>query len=222
MNFSAVQLLIYELCDSIFMKKSFFVLFKISLLILPVVLTSCDGSGQQALQSSEDAPEVKQTQSQVEVSSVLQSFINASIARQYDVYYELLSEQDRAVKSREVFLQEKQPGGVTLADAFYDKITYRIEHIEVDKDKAKVSVEYNYPNVEFMIKDMFGLSILSDFTDQEIIKMKEQLSQAYQGKSLPMKTTKRQFVLVRQPAGWRVLLGWKKALSHNVSGSGGY
>ena len=154
------------------MKNSFFVLLKISLLIL---VASCDRSPQQALQSSEDTPEVEQSQAQTEVTAVLESFIDASIARQYKIYYEFLSEQDRAAKSREIFLQEKQAGGVTLADAFYDKITYRIETVEVVNDQARASVEYNFPDVEFMIKDKFGLSILSDFTEAEISKMKSQL-----------------------------------------------
>lgn len=200
---------------TIFMKKTSLAIISPGFYLLLALLVACEGSQQQPTESSMDTPEQKQAQSRLEASAVLEEFIDASIARQYSRYYDLLSEQDQAVKSRDDFIQEKAPQGVTLADAFYDRIQYRIESIQVDADRAEALVNYRYPNVEFMIKDMFGLSILSDFTDAEIVDMKQRLEQAYQEKPLPMKTSSRKFVLLKQAPGWRVSLGWKKSVAGN-------
>lgn len=191
------------------MKKLVSTLLNASVVALLILLAGCDGS-QPLSDSAVDMPASKQSLSQQQVTEVLQTFIDASISRDYQAYYQLLSEQDKAIRSQATFLEEKQANGVTLADAFYAQISYRIEDVVIDNGQAKVVVDYRYPNVEYMIKDMFGLSILSDFTQDEIIKMKAQLEQAYQDKPVPMKASTRHFVLLQEAPGWRVLLGWKK------------
>jgi len=192
------------------MKNFISTLLNTSAVVMLLLLAGCDGSQQQLSESAMDMSASKHDQVKEQVGEVLQAFIKASISRDYRAYYALLSKQDKAVKSLSAFEQEKQAHGVSLADAFYDRINYRIEDIIVDKDRAKAVVDYRFPNVEFMIKDMFGLSILSDFTQDEIIKMKAQLEQAYQDKPLPMKASTRHFVLLKEDQGWRVLLNWKK------------
>lgn len=192
------------------MKNLVSTLFNTSVVTLLLLLAGCDGSQQQLSESTVDVLVNEQSQAQQQVTEVLQKFIDASIARDYQAYYQLLSKQDQAVKSLPAFVEEKQAGGPTLADAFYRQIDYRIEEVVIDNAQARVVVDYRYPNVEYMIKDMFGLSILSDFTQDEILKMKAQLEQAYQDKPLPMKASIRNFVLLQEATGWRVLLNWKK------------
>jgi hypothetical protein len=193
------------------MKKLVSTLFNTCVVPLLVLLAGCDGSQQQLSESAVEVPVSKQSQPQQQVTEVLRTFIDASIARDYQAYYQLLSEQDKAVRSLADFVEEKQAAGVTLADAFYAQINYHIEDVVIDNGRARVVVEYRYPNVEYMIKDMFGLSILSDFTQDEMVKMKAQLEQAYQDKPVPMKASTRHFVLLQEAPGWRVLLGWKKS-----------
>lgn len=194
-----------------FMSKTLSNLFYIIFALLLMALAGCDSSQQQAPQSDVALTVDQQADAGPEARAVLDRFIQASIARNYPAYYGLLSQQDQAARSLQAFIQEKTQGGVTLADAFYDRIQYRIETMVVEADSATAMVDYRFPNVEFMIKDTFGLSILSDFTDAEIRDLKMRLESAYQDKSLPMKTSRRNFRLLREADGWRVLLGWKKS-----------
>jgi hypothetical protein len=180
------------------------------LLSLFALLAACDGVEQQSLVAKIDRPDGKHSTASLEVSAVLERFIDASIARQYGEYYDLLSTKDQGVRTRQSFVDEKQTGDVTLADAFYDKISYRVEAVVIEEGQATVLVEYRYPDVEYMIKKQFGLSVLSDLTDQEIVRMKDELEQAYSVKPLPMKSRKREFTLLRQVDGWRVYLGWDR------------
>lgn len=172
------------------------------------LLFGCEPSGQQA---QVDVSQARHGSEQQQAESVLTEFLDASVARDFGRRYDLLSAKDRASKSRDSYIAEQTPSKPTLADAFYKNIAYHIEQLELNGDQAKAMVEYRYPDVERMIKKQFGLSILSDFTDQETLELKHKLEAAYQDQPMPMRSSRKAYTLLREQGQWRVYLGWDVA-----------
>lgn len=195
-------------CDTPLRNRLPVLLLKFVLLLPFGLMAGCEDSQQQPTETVADVAGQEHNLSTQEVREVLETFVDASVRRDYSTYYDLLSAKDHNAVSRQDFLAAKQAEGASLADAFYEKVSHRIGDVVIDKDRAHALVEYRFPDVEYMIKHVFGLSILSDFTQKEIMQMKTELAQAYQDKPVPMKSRNQNFELVREEAGWRVYLRW--------------
>lgn len=145
------------------------------------------------------------------VDAALKRFIHAAINRQHTNYYDMLSNKDRAAKSREKYLQEQQQLQPNLADAYFERITYKITAITVNGTAAKVEAIYQFPDVESMIKKVYNLSVLDQQALPPLNAMKQKLDNAYAGKVLPMKAVTHHFNLIQENNDWHVYIEWDKA-----------
>ena len=183
---------------------------KLLFLTLPLLgLLACDNSPQQ-VQPDIDMPAVRHAQVKADATTQLEKFINASIRRQHDDYYNLITSQDQAIKTRAQYLDEQTRLQPNLADAYFEKISYVISALDITGTTAKAEVVYQFPDAERMIKKVYNLAILDIKSLPPLDEMKQKIDQTYQGKLIPMKAVTRHFNLLRESTGWRVAVGWNK------------
>lgn len=176
---------------------------------LSLCIAACDKIPE-PIQASIDIPVETQAQSSADAEITLKQFIDASINRQHNAYYDLLSEKDHAIKTREKYLEEQQQLQPNLADAYFHDITYQISAITLSGNDASAEVIYHFPDAERMIKQVYNLAILEKQGLPALDEMKQQMDIAFKDKPLPMKTATRHFNLVQENNAWRVYLGWDK------------
>jgi hypothetical protein len=172
-------------------------------------ITACDKIPEPG-QASIAIPVVTQTQSTADAEIILKQFIDASINRHHNEYYDLLSEKDHAIKTREKYLEEQQQLQPNLADKYFHDITYQITAITFSGNDASAEVIYHFPDAERMIKQVYNLAILDKPGLPTLDEMKLQMDMAYKGKPMPMKTVTRHFNLVMENNNWRIHVGWNK------------
>lgn len=181
--------------------------------LLPVylyALLACnDGSGQLA-ESEIQEPDIKASRNDAAVASLLTQFIDASINRRHEDYYDLLSAKDKSIKTKDDYLEQQNSLQPNLADHYFHRITYKITSMTVDKGEAKVEVLYQFPDVERMIKQVYNLAVLGEKQLPALDEMKQRLDLEFQDKPLPMKSKTRQFTLLKEDGEWRVYVGWDK------------
>ncbi len=184
------------------------------LLLVPglLLLAACEPNGQQP---SIDLQQPTHATAQQKVEAVVRVFVDASIKRDFASQYQVVSSADKQVKTLDQYVAEKAPRERTLADSFYQQISYSIEDVKVGDDQALVRVAYRFPDVERMIKERFGLSVLGKITDEKFDSMRQQLEAAYQNKVPPMKHSTRDYQLRKESSGWRIYLGWDKATQNS-------
>ena len=161
-------------------------------------------------QANIDTPVEIQIQTTVDAEITLKKFIDASITRQHSEYYDLLSEKDRAIKTREKYLEEQQQLQPNLADNYFHDITYQISAITLSGNNASAEVIYHFPDAERMIKQVYNLAILEKQGLPALDEMKQQMDIAFKDKPLPMKTITRHFNLLQENNNWRVYMDWDK------------
>ena len=172
-------------------------------------LSACDNSPKQTRASS-NMPAEKHTQATTGPEIILKQFIDASIQRQHSDFYNTLSTRDQATKTKEQYLDEQQKLQPNLADAYFKDISYQITAITLQGTEAHADVNYLYPDVERMIKQVYNLSILDSSALPPLDEMKLQIDTAFKDKPLPIKKITRRFNLIQENNAWRVHLGWDK------------
>jgi hypothetical protein len=179
------------------------------ILITGICLLACDNKLEQ-IQPSFEIQDEKQTGSTADAELILKQFIDASISRHHADYYDLLSAKDRAIKTKEKYLEEQQQLQPNLADAYFQEITYEITSVTLNGAEATADVTYLYPDVERMIKQVYNLSILDKATLPSLDEMKLQIDTAFKDKPLPKKTITRHFTLLQENKDWRLYMAWDK------------
>lgn len=181
---------------------------KLMILVITVGwLSACDKTSEPK-DPAFDAPETKQVEASAEIELTLRRFIDVSIQRRHEDYYNLLSSRDQAIKSKADYLKEQSQLQPNLADAYFDKINYNIVAIKQNNNEARAEVLYHFPDVERMIKQVYNLQILNNQSLPPLDEMKQQLDAAYKNQPLPAKQVTRQFNLLKEAGQWRVHIGW--------------
>lgn len=173
-------------------------------------LPACNETSGQLAEPEMQESDIKASQNDAELESVLTQFIHASINRQHEEYYELLSSKDKSIKTKDEYLEQQNSIQPNLADHFFHKITFDIKTITIQGEEAKAEVLYQFPDVERMIKQVYNLAVLGDQQLPALDEMKQRLDVEYQDKSLPMKSKTRYFTLLNENGVWRVYVGWDK------------
>jgi hypothetical protein len=177
--------------------------------LIALWLGACENSPHQT-RADIDLPAAKDAHTTVSAETVLKKFIEASIKRQHTEFYDLLSNKDQATKTKEAYLQEQLKLQPNLADAYFQEITFEISSIKHNANEARAEVNYQYPDVERMIKKVYNLSILDPSALPALDEMKLQIDMAFKDNPLPKKTITRHFNLIRENNNWAVYLGWDK------------
>lgn len=162
-------------------------------------------------QATNETPEQKQLPATINAETILKQFIDASINRRHAEYYDLLSARDHAIKTRLQYLEEQGKLQPNLADEYFHDITYQITSITLNGSTAAAEVDYQFPDAERMIKQLYNLSVLDAGALPALDEMKKQMDATFRDKPLPMKNVKRHFNLVQENNDWRVYIGWDKS-----------
>lgn len=180
------------------------------MLISLYALQACNDTSGKMAEPRMQEPDVKASQNDAELVSVLTQFIEASINRRHGDYYDLLSSKDKKIKTKDEYLEQQNSIQPNLADHYFHKITYKISALKVEGEEAKAEVLYQFPDVERMIKQVYNLSVLGEQQLPTLDEMKQRMDLEFQGKILPMKSKTRHFTLLNEKGEWRVYVGWDK------------
>ena len=173
-------------------------------------LQACNDTSGQLAELEIQEPDVKAAQHDAALESVLTQFIDASINRRHEEFYDLLSSKDKSIKTKDEYLEQQNSIQPNLADHYFHKITYKIATLKIEGEEAKAEVLYQFPDVERMIKQVYNLAVLGEQQLPALDAMKQRLDVEYQDKPLPMKSKNRHFTLLKEKGEWRVYVGWDK------------
>lgn len=146
--------------------------------------------------------------------SVLSSYMEAKISGDFQRAYQLLSAEDRQVKSLEEFRGAENASDMqALTDLVQEHTSYEIQDVQMDGDKATAAVDIKIPDLSGMMGDFLALAFQSAFSGEDAQpdeKEIEKMLEKYKGKDMPTKTETFTFQLRKEGDGWKVFLDWKK------------
>jgi len=143
---------------------------------------------------------------------VLEKYLDASLHGRPEEAYTFLSSEDKGVKSPEEYISERSSGKNESAfrEILYDKITHRIEYLQIKDDTASANVSITTPDFAVMFRDLYAAAFGSieqeTLTPEEIDRL---MAERYKDKGLPMTTTVKTYNLLKEEGGWRIHHGWK-------------
>jgi len=141
----------------------------------------------------------------------LAKYLDASLHERYDEAYQYISSKDRAVKTLQEYKSEFSKEESPLGQLLLSKVSYNIKDIQIEKGKAKATVEITMPDFSSIMGDLLGAAFASAFGQKKDQKAMEQmLADKYKDKEMPMVTQSNTFNLIKESDGWKVFLNWEK------------
>jgi hypothetical protein len=152
---------------------------------------------------------------EVPPEAVAVEYARALYARDLSRAYRLLSAQDRERKTEAVFVAEGDaPTGNALELASHLATFIEIASAErtITGDRAEVKLKLTLPDanaaeVAGLARD-WGEKALNAISDKELEKIRKGLDELHRSGRLPTLEGEERFELVREGAGWRVVVDW--------------
>jgi hypothetical protein len=146
-----------------------------------------------------------------DVLTVLQDYLTAVYARDYATAYQWLSEADRRQKSLAQYEQDNQPfkgASLALAQRLAKEIVIREAVVERQGDRATVQTTLGLPNgnAEEVSRLLLAPSGFEEAPRAELEERMAKLDALIASGQLPRLDAEDTWTLVRDPAGWRILL----------------
>jgi hypothetical protein len=143
--------------------------------------------------------------------TVLQDYLTAVYARDYATAYQWLSEADRRQKSLAQYEQDNQPfkgASLALAQRLAKEIVIREAVVERQGDRATVQTTLGLPNgnAEEVSRLLLAPSGFEEAPRAELEERMAKLDALIASGQLPRLDSEDTWTLVRDPAGWRILL----------------
>lgn len=140
---------------------------------------------------------------------VLSQYLTAIYQSDYAKSYELLSDSDKKMKSKEAYCtppQEVSP----LIKALSGKTTFNIKNVTISGDKANATVDVTQPDIASVAGELFGKAMFSAMAGKSAAKdIEKSTLEKLNDNKIPTVTRVEQFDLVREKGGWRVYLSWE-------------
>jgi hypothetical protein len=146
------------------------------------------------------------------ILTVLQSYMAAVYARDYATAYQWLSAADRRLKSLADYEQDNQPftgASLVLAQRLAREMVIREAVVERQADRATVRITLSLPdgNAEDVSRLLLAPSGVEEAPRHELEERMAKLEALMASGQLPHLEVEDTWTLVRDPAGWRILLG---------------
>ncbi|MEM6338261.1 MAG: hypothetical protein AAF752_16930 [Bacteroidota bacterium] len=139
---------------------------------------------------------------------VLGYFLGSLFEKDFDTYHKLASTPDRTAKSLDSLKVEFAPGPADLITDFVFRFTkFQVTDVQIAGDTATVQIRGTSPAPQFLMRD--AQIIQRDLGADTPMETKlNVLSQRYQMAGSPTEPLEAGYRLVKEDAGWRVLVGW--------------
>jgi cobyrinic acid a,c-diamide synthase len=146
-----------------------------------------------------------------DVLTVLQDYLTAVYARDYATAYQWLSEADRRQQSLAQYEQDNQPfkgASLALAQRLAKEIVIREAVVERQGDRATVQTTLGLPNgnAEEVSRLLLAPGGFEEAPRAELEERMAKLDALIASGQLPRLDSEDTWTLVRDPAGWRILL----------------
>lgn len=97
--------------------------------------------------------------------SVLSQYLEAYYSGNYEQAYQLLSEEDRQVKSLEEYQgAEKEKEFTEFAEYLQEQTSFKIKDMQAEGEQASAAVELKLPDLGAMMGDILSLAFQSAFS----------------------------------------------------------
>jgi hypothetical protein len=145
------------------------------------------------------------------ILAVLQAYLAALYARDYATAYPWISEADRRLKSLAQYEQDHQPfkgASLVLAQRLAREMVIREAVVERQGDRATVRTTLSLPdgNAEDVSRLLLAPSGVEEAPMDELGERMTTLEALIVSGKLPRLEVEDTWTLVRDPAGWRILL----------------
>jgi hypothetical protein len=146
-----------------------------------------------------------------EILTVLQAYLVAAYARDYATAYQWLSEADQRSKSLTRYEQDNQPftgASLVLAQRLAKEIVIRQSVVERQGDRASVRTTLSLPagNADEVSHLLLASGGFEEVPNDELEERMAKLEALIASGQLPRLEAEDTWTLVRDSAGWRVLL----------------
>lgn len=172
--------------------------------ILISLLSACGGEADQtATYRPPPEPEKILTPEQT-----VRELVSAYLDKRLGEYYHLVATIDKEAKSLAELQVEFAPSSSDLVTDYLFKFTsFRIDSTSVDGDSALVYVTSHSPNVERVIREAAVVE-RSVGADAELLTKLSLLNERLRLGGGPREENQTVYFLVREPRGWRAVVGW--------------
>jgi len=146
------------------------------------------------------------------ILAVLQAYMTAVYARDYATAYQWISEADRRLKSLAHYERDNEPftgASLVLAQRLAREMIIQEAVVERQGDRATVRTTLSLPagNAEAVSRLLLAPGGVEEAPRDEIKERMAKLEALVASGQLPRLEVEDTWTLVRDPAGWRILLG---------------
>ena len=144
----------------------------------------------------------------------LAQYVSACLEGRYEEAWQLLSQEDRAAKSLEAWVEERKDSGTFLARNLHRLVSHDIrDMVLVDENSARATVEVRIPDFRVIVGEVSaameaaawpaGALDNASFVRRNV----GAFEQKYQTEGIPKRTIRETFLLVRESGQWKVRAG---------------
>jgi tetratricopeptide (TPR) repeat protein len=135
-------------------------------------------------------------------AAVLASYLGAIAHDDLDVAYALVSEDDRAFRTLDNYVALESTGDSVIVRELARRTRFEVLALEVEDERALARVHMRRPDATQALATVLQRSLSGEASFEDAAA--EVLAGA-----LPWIESSEEYVLVREPDGWRVRLGWR-------------
>ena len=178
------------------------------LLILALFIVSC---------SSGEASKLS------DANLVALSYVKNSKNLDFNLAYELLSEEDKNVLSKEDYTKFKEPEVMMeIAKAVALQSEYKIKETSIEEKSANVIVEISSPDYSFLFQSIVASAFRSAFdtskeTDNQLEDFSKDVSKLIEDGDVPKQIIDQSIQLVLENNEWKVSEGLKVAYQKSIN-----
>ena len=137
--------------------------------------------------------------------------LKAYLGQRLGEYYHYVATSEKQLKSLEDLQAEFAPSSADLVTEYlFSKTVFKIDSTHVESDSAFVFVTSRAPSIEYVLEQAAILESNLG-SDVEMGMKLSILGERYKLAGAPVDEHRSVYPLVREPAGWRVIIGWAQA-----------
>lgn len=166
------------------------------------------GDQQAATETKVSQPSVKAPENNLTPEETVRRFVSAYLNKRLGEYYDLVARFDKDAKSLEELQADFAPGSSDfVTDYIFQYTIFRVDSSSVDGDSALVYGTSESPDLRAVVREARtverSLGADADLPTKMSL-LNERLRLGGGGRS----ENPTVYFLVREPAGWRVVMGW--------------
>jgi hypothetical protein len=138
---------------------------------------------------------------------ILAKYLDASLHGRMAEAYEYISQKDKAVVTVDEYIEKQiMDENNVFAESLATKISYKINEITVNSNKADAKVSVSMPDFSVMFSDVMSAAFMLSFGGSKGEDISKMMAEKYKDKEIPMTTMSKSYALIKESDGWRVFL----------------